>query len=400
MAVEPTNDGASGDNALWIAPTIEYQSDRPCTLDAGYAGKGPEMTKTISTLLAKKISKLPVLSEPVSSQTNFDWLITSEKSKAGIYASADQKSIIVANPMVSRTFRIFPNLATTNFINRMTGESMLRAVSSEGSIQIDGKKWMIGGLTGQPERGYLKEEWIEKMTTIPESFLIEDFEILPIKEDIKWARSRWALNKEAATGCEIIFTLRGDKELKDVTVKLHVSVYDKIPVIRKRFELVNHSVLPVNIDAFQVEYLAFSEPESPGGGDPTKFLLPNIHIESDYACGGSFTEKETDITEKWVTDPAYTSQRNYMLQTPCVLDVSPPIGPDQRLQPNGTFRSFSVYEMPFDSYDRERKGLFTRKLYRTIAPWSTENPILCISLPRIRRWCTVPSTNVPKQVTK
>lgn len=73
LAVEPTNDGASGDNALWIAPTIEYQSDRPCTLDAGYAGKGPEMTKTISTLLAKKISKLPVLSEPVSSQTNFDW---------------------------------------------------------------------------------------------------------------------------------------------------------------------------------------------------------------------------------------------------------------------------------------------------------------------------------------
>lgn len=34
----------------------------------------------------------------------------------------------------------------------MTGESMLRAVSSEGSIQIDGKKHLIGGLTGQPER--------------------------------------------------------------------------------------------------------------------------------------------------------------------------------------------------------------------------------------------------------
>ena len=31
--------------------------------------------------------------------------------------------------------------------------------------------------------------------------------------------------------------------------------------------------------------------------------------------------------------------------------------------------------MPFDSYDRERKGLFTRKMYRTIAPWTTENPI-------------------------
>ena len=375
LSVEPTDDGASGDNALWITPTIEYKSAKPETIHAGYAGKGPEMTTGISRKLADKISKLPVLSVPASTKTDFDWLITPEKAKAGIYASADGKSIIVANPMVSRTFRIFPNLATTDIINRMTGESMLRAVSSEGSIQIDGKKHLIGGLAGQPERAYIEDKWIENMTTIPESFLVEDFEINPIKEDIKWARSRWALNKEAATGSEITFTLRGDKELKDVIVKLHVSVYDKIPVIRKRFEVINRSDLPINIDTFQLEYLAFAEPESPGGGDPSKFLLPNIHIESDYACAGSFTEKETDITEKWVTDPDYTSQRNYLLQTPCILEVSPKMGPDQAIPSQGTFRSFSVYEMPFDSYDRERKGLFTRKMYRTIAPWTTENPI-------------------------
>ena len=375
LTVEPTADGASGDNALWIAPTIEYQSNRPQTVNVGYEGKGPEMAKAISSRLASKIARLPILSEPISTKAEFDWLLTPEKAKAGIYASVDRKSIIVANPMVARTFRIFPNLATTDFINRMTGESMLRAVSSEGSIEIDGKKRWIGGLTGQPERAYIKEEWIETMTTIPESFLVEDFEILSIKEDIKWARNRWALNKEAATGSEIVFTLRGDNELKDVIVKLYISVYDKIPIIRKRFEVVNASTLPINIDTFQLEYLAFAEPESPGGGDPSKFLLPNIHVESDYACAGSFTEKETDITEKWVNDPDYTSQRNYMLQTPCILEVSPQMGPDQALPANDTFRSFSVYEMPFDSYDRERKGLFTRKMYRTIAPWTTENPI-------------------------
>lgn len=61
---------------------------------------------------------------------------------------------------------------------------MLRAVSSEGSIQIDGKKHLIGGLAGQPERAYIEDKWIENMTTIPESFLVEDFEISPIKEDI------------------------------------------------------------------------------------------------------------------------------------------------------------------------------------------------------------------------
>ena len=64
-----------------------------------------------------------------------------------------------------------------------------------------------------------------------------------------------------------------------------------------------------------------------------------------------------------------------MLQTPCILEISPPMGPDQTVLSKSSFRSFSVYEMPFDSYDRERKGLFTRRMYRTIAPWTTENPI-------------------------
>lgn len=371
----PTEDGPSGDNALWIEPTIEYKTKKPATVDAGYAGEGPAMTAETTRTLGKKIAKLPVYDALNSTRTGFDWLLTPQKSKADIYASADGKGIVVANAMVSRTFRIFPNLATTDFVNRMTGESMLRAVSSEGSVSIDGRRYSIGGLAGQPERAYVKDEWIDRMTTVPGSFMVEDLEIRPIEESIKWARSRWALNKKAATGKEAVFHLRGQKELSEVTMKLIVSVYDHIPVIRKRFELTNGSAMPINVDEFKLEYLAFAEPESPGGGNPATFMLPNIHVESDYACGGSFTEKETDITEKWVEDPEYTSQRNYLMQTPCILDVSPRMGPDQKVLPGATFRSFSVFEMPFDSYDRERKGLFTRRMYRTIAPWITENPI-------------------------
>lgn len=375
LSVDPTADGCSGDYALWIAPEISYQSDKPETVSAGTVGEGPTMSPAIAKRLAEKIGKLPVWSDPISQKPDFDWLIRPERSKAGVYASPDRKGLIIANPMVAREFRIFPNLATTNFINRMTGESLLRAVSSEGSIWIDGKEHPVGGLAGQPERAYLNPAWLEEMTTLPESFLVEDFEIRPLGGTIRWARSRWALNKEEATGTELVFTLRGENELKDVEVKLYMAVYDRIPVVRKRFEVVNRSKLPLHIDTFRLEYLAMAEPESPGGGDPSTFLLPNIHVESDYACGGSFTEKETDITEKWVTDPEYTSQRNYLLQTPCILEVSPKMGPAQTIPADSLFRSFSVYEMPFDSYDRERKGLFTRRMYRTIAPWATENPI-------------------------
>lgn len=375
IMLDPGTDGASGDAVLLVEPKLVYEGEVPVLVDVSAVGDGPVQSKEVVKSLSAKIAKLPVMNALLSDKTDFDWLLTPEKSRAGIYRTADGKGIVVANDMVSRTFRIFPNLATVDLTNRMLGESMLRAVSGEGYVWIDGKKWSLGGLSGQPERGYLKNEWLEDLKTIPESFLVEDFEIKPLQETIRWARSRWALNKEAATGQEIIFTLRGDKDLKDLKVKLHFAVYDKIPVIKKWFEIENQSSLSVNIDHFQLEYLAFAEPESPGGGDPATFRLPNIHVESDYACNGCFTEKETDITEKWVEDKEYTSQRNYLLQTPCILQVAPPIGPDQQLKAGGTFKSFGVYEMPFDSDDRERKGLFTRHFYRTVAPWTTENPI-------------------------
>lgn len=375
LEADPTADGPGGDNALWIAPTLEYAARRPETVDAATLGQGPEMTADVARRLADKVRKLPVYRELSSTRTPFDWLITPQKSEAGIYATPDGKGIVVANAMVARTFRLFPNLATTDFVNRMTGESLLRAVSGEGVVSLDGKDYAIGGLAGQPERAYIREDWVGQMTTLPGSFLLEDLEVRPIVPRIPWGRTRWALNTQQATGSEAVFTLRGPEELGDVRLRLCVSVYDRIPVIRKRFELVNRSGCTVNVDSFKLERLAMAEPESPGGGDPSKFLLPNIHVESDYACGGSFTEKETDITEEWVTDPDYTSQRNYLLQTPCILEVAPRLGPDIPVAPGDTFRSFSVYEMPFDSYDRERKGLFTRKMYRALAPWATENPI-------------------------
>lgn len=375
LLLEAGPDGASGDGVLLVEPKLVYNGDQPVLVDVHALGDGPVQSQEVSRALSRKIAKLPVMNALLSDRTDFDWLLSPEKSQAGIYRTADGKGIVIANAMVSRTFRLFPNLATVDLTNRMLGESLLRAVSGEGYVWIDGKKWSLGGLSGQPERGYLKNEWLDELKTIPQSFLVEDFEVKPLEEHIHWARRRWALNKEAATGQEIVFILRGDKELSNLKVKLHFAVYDQIPVIAKWFEIENNSALPINIDHFQLEYLAFAEPESPGGGDPATFRLPNIHVESDYACNGCFTEKETDITEKWVEDRAYTSQRNYLLQTPCILQVAPPIGPDQQLPGGQIFNSFRVYEMPFDSDDRERKGLFTRHFYRTVAPWTTENPI-------------------------
>lgn len=386
LLVEPTEDGPSGDHAAWIDAQLTYSEIIPATVEPDFTEEGPEMLPQTQKKLREKINRLPKISIPLK-ETGFDWLIHKNRARAGIYATQDGMGIVIANEMIAREFRVFPNLATVDITNRMTGESLLRAVSSEGSIQIDGK-WVLGGLGGQPELGYLKREWLQKMKTTPGSLIVSDIETGPIDLPIAWKPNRWALNKNLPTGKRITFLLEGKDELKGLNVKLHYDIFDHIPVIRKSLELQNSTAVLINIDAFQLENLAFSDVESPVGGDPADFRLPNIHIESDYACGGGFTEKETDLTEKWVADPRYTSQRNYPMQTPCILEVAPPLGPDQTLQPGQTFRSFNVYEMPFDSDDRERKGLFKRRLHYTLAPWATQNPIfmhLTSSDPRVIR---------------
>ena len=166
MAFYSTEDGASGDNVVLVSPQLTYQGEKPQLVDVSTMGKGPSQSESVVQNLEKKLSSLPVMNGLLSEKTAFDWLLTPEKSQAGVYRTADGKGIVIANAMVSRTFRIFPNLATVDFTNRMLGESLLRAVSSEGNLWIDGKKWTLGGLGGQPERAYLKEEWLDDLYTL------------------------------------------------------------------------------------------------------------------------------------------------------------------------------------------------------------------------------------------
>ncbi len=325
--------------------------------------------------ISSRLKSLPVADYSTTAKCEGDWLIDPSRFKAGVWAGEDGKSIVISNGLVARVFRLTPNLATVDIINQMTSESMLRAVSSEGELGINGKRWHLGGLDGQSERGYYKEEWLEQMTAKADSFIVEDFEVEENIPTLKWARRRWALNKLLPTGKVLVFTLRGVGEVKDLKVKLYYDIYDHIPLIRKRMEIFNNGEA-VNLDSFKLEYLAFAEPESPvEESDANKFLLPNIHIESDYHAGPGFTERETDCVEHWVADEEYTSQTSYRLRTPCILDVSMEVGPDVEITRDEPFSSYMVYEMPMDSYDRERMGLFKRRMQLTVAPWTSENPI-------------------------
>jgi hypothetical protein len=159
-----------------------------------------------------------------------------------------------------------------------------------------------------------------------------------------------------------------------VTVEVHYELYDGLPLLSKWLVVRNGTDKPVRLDAFVCEILAAVEPESIV--DPTdQWESSLIHVETDYAFGGMSPSCRRQGVH-WLPDPAYTSQVNYELKTPCLLECRPPLGPDQLIAPGGRFESFRVFELALDSTERERKGLALRRLYRAMAPWVTENPVL------------------------
>ena len=158
---------------------------------------------------------------------------------------------------------------------------------------------------------------------------------------------------------------------------VHYEMFDGIPAISKWMTIKNNSEKTVTIDRFRVEELAAVEHTNwVEKRDPVPYPKPDyLHVETDFAFGGFTHNNANRHTVSWRSDPAFATQVNYLKQTPCLLVVEPTYGPAQEIKSGETFESFRVFELAYDSSDRERRGLTLRKMYRTIAPWITENPI-------------------------
>ncbi len=306
-----------------------------------------------------------------------DWLIAPSPYKAKITKDDAKKEISLSNGLIRRDFRLAPNAATVDYQNLMTGESILRAVEPEATVVIDGRKFEVGGLKGQPERAYLLQEWLDSMTADAGAFGFGGVSIGQTERRLEWRRKRPA--EEAPwPPAGLALTLRFEPPptsgpVPDVTVSVHYELYDGLPLLAKWLSIENRGRVPVMLDSFTSEILAAVEGEATVE-NPGPWTLPNIHVESDYAFLGS-SAAGGNKTAHWLPDPAYETQVNYQRQTLCRLECRPPLGPAARIAPGEAFETFRTFELVFDSTDRERKGLSLRRMYRTLAPWVTENPV-------------------------
>jgi hypothetical protein len=306
-----------------------------------------------------------------------DWLIDPSPYRAQVRIDPGDPDVIhLENGLVRRTFRLSPNAACVDFRNMVSGQAVLRAVRPEASLVIDGRAFDVGGLLGQAEQGYLLEEWLASMTADPAAFRFRGYETGPIEERFSWRRKRPAEDRPwPPPGIRLVLRFDPPAALAEgPKVAIVYELYDGLPLLAKRLEIANTGTASLRLDTYRAEILAAVEPES-SVNTPESWEPQGLHVEGEMAFLAD-SPKTAAKTTFWASDPSYTSQVNYELRTPCLLESRPPIGPGAVIPPGGRFGSFATFELLFDSTDRERRGLALRRMYRTIAPWVTENPIL------------------------
>lgn len=304
-----------------------------------------------------------------------DWLVKPATAKARVDQSTGD--IVLTNGLVKRSFRLKPDLACIEYKNLTNGQQLLRAVKPEARVVLNGVAYNVGGLYGQKENAYLLPQWVDQLKVSDSAFHYIDHKISKIAPYLQWKTAMWAGNKKNATGSEVAFRFGSSlPALAGVEVYVHYAIFDGIPLVSKWVTIENKSKNDVTVDQVVNEILAVTEEESAVVGRPEEMAKPNgIYIENNFAFNNAMRYGLSDQATHWKIDKAYTSQVNYGYQTPCLLEVHPKVAMGTRLKAGENLESIRTYELLMDSYDRERKGMAVRKMYRTIAPWTTANPI-------------------------
>ncbi|MCD8534216.1 MAG: alpha-galactosidase [Verrucomicrobia bacterium] len=319
-------------------------------------------------------------SKPDRYQLVQDWLINPDYFRATVTIHPDGRSIVLDNGLIRRTLHRGTWSGTAEFYSHMTQEHLLRAVEPEAILTIDGVIHTIGGIKSQTNRAYLLPESFEDFQSPESAWILSSAEVVPTVERFPWKKTRHTAPvvhwPPMGSGLKTIWT-SPDPAHKHIRVEVRYEIYDGIPSLMKWVVLHNDGDSPINLDHIIVEKLSVVPYE-----DLVEFrnipLTPpqSIHVETDYAFQGMSYKNSAHHSVHWIPDPTFSTQVNYLMQTPCLLEVRPKRGPDQTLPPQSSWTSFRVFELAQDSTDRERRGLAHRQFYRRMAPWVTENPLI------------------------
>jgi hypothetical protein len=299
-----------------------------------------------------------------------DWLI--HQVKDAVLIDTGNGQLVLSNGLLRRTFLQQPNLACVDFLNLSSGQQLIRSIEPEARLVINGITYQVGGARGQTEKAYWQGSYKKQLITSDSDFHWKSWSAKPIQPRMK-GNSPYP----APEGKEIAFVFTSRlPTLQGLEVTVHYALYKGLPLIEKWLTLQYTGSQSLKINRVVNEVLGLVEEESAVVGKPTEMQKQHgIYVETNYAFNNAMRYNISDQTTHWKTDSSYTSQVNYNYQTPCLLEIYPENAPGIVLQKDDSFESVHTWELLMDSYDRQRRGLMIRKMYRTIAPWVTRNPI-------------------------
>ena len=307
-----------------------------------------------------------------------DWLLFARPYPARVNLSEDGREVTLENGLVRRVFLIEPTVACIALDDQMTGASLLRSVRPEARVVLDGVEYAIGGLSGQPNQAFLLQPWLDEMQIADPRVRFTGYQVDEPRARLTWKRTRHHAPDAAWPPKGVHLKFEFSLQDSGLRLAVHYELYDNLPVFSKWLEVKNSSDQVLELDRFTAEILAVVEAanwveQRAGVAHPHP---DSLHVETDYAFGGFQPENALRQSVHWRADPDYHTQVNYRKESPCLLEVEPERGPDVLITPGEAFESFRVFELVQDSSDRERRGLAQKRMYRTIAPWVTENPLI------------------------
>jgi hypothetical protein len=326
-----------------------------------------------------------------------DWLIhkIEQAAQLQVKISEDKQTtrMSLSNGLISREFYVSENLACVSYRNLSNDAEFLRAIKPEARIMLDGRWYDIGGLTGQPEKAYLVDNWLPELTAKPGAFV---FNGMDTEKPVKRYEWKQKYNAQPADwpprGLRINLHFRApdnaDPKNQGTIVTIHYEIYDGLPVIAKSVTVNNSGKEEILVEKTECEVLAVSQDQ-----------VNRIHTESDYAVALTYSHPQGSallhfvgtyrgymgfggLTE-WRVDPEYNSWATQnpvedtfiKFQHRCLMVSRLPVGPSEYVAPGGKFESFITFELLNDSDDRERQTLGQRRMYRKLAPQVTENQL-------------------------
>ncbi|MFC0772959.1 LamG-like jellyroll fold domain-containing protein [Terrimonas alba] len=363
------------------------------------AQKQQQATEQQKALLASllKNQQIKQVTQFPATGTAPDWLINKVNTavQALLQPGADglTAKLLLTNGLISREFYIADNLACVSFKNHLDDAEFLRAIKPEARVMIDSTWYNVGGLSGQPEKSYLLEGWYKDMMAEPSAFRFAGLELKKPQARYPWQQKYNAVHIEwPPKGLHMVMHYQAPLSKGDwkntVSIDIHYELYEGMPVIAKWMTVDNKSNQAFVVRETECEVLAVNQDQ-----------VKRIHVESDYSFALANADVEGSAlmhykgtppayqvgssTTTWRVDAEYNTWASHnqaedkFLGFPhhSLLVSRVPMGPSETVLPNGTFTSFTTFELLQDSDDRERQSLAHRRMYRKLAPQVTESLI-------------------------